>query len=271
MIRVALFAPFALLLMAAAGDPATDTSHVVAEGETLGGIANRAGVPAMAIAAANGLVEPYDVRAGQRLIIPRQRSHRVREGETLLGIANRSGVTLSQLAIANNLTEPYRVRPGQVLIVPAILPPPARAATAVAAAASSAATPPAPTRPYFRAPHDGAVRTGYTRRADGGGHEGVDYAVRPGDMVRAASGGTVVSAGEVPRRYGRVVAIDHGQGWTTFYGHLTRVTVSQGDIVRAGERIGLAGRAGRTDGPQLHFEIRRSGQPVDPAPLIGRR
>lgn len=271
MIRAAVIAPLALLVMAAAGDPARESSHVVAEGETLGGIANRAGVPAAAIAAANGLVEPYDVRAGQRLLIPRQRSHRVRAGETLLGIAHRNGVTLSQLAIANNLVEPYRVRPGQTLIIPAVLPASARAATAVAAAAAVADAPAAPRRPYFRRPHDGTVRLGYTSRADGGGHDGVDYAVHTGDMVRAAAGGTVVSAGAVPGRYGRVVAIDHGQGWTSFYGHLARVTVSQGEIVRAGERIGLAGQAGEAERPQLHFEIRRNQQPVDPAPLLGRR
>ncbi len=64
------------------------------------------GLGKQVLAAANGLVEPYDVRAGQRLLIPRQRAHRVREGETLLGIAHRNGVTLSQLAIANNLVEP---------------------------------------------------------------------------------------------------------------------------------------------------------------------
>ena len=78
-------------LLVAAADPATETEHVVAEGETLGGIANRAKVPLAVIAAANGLVEPYSVREGQVLQIPRQRRHKVKRGETGFSIAMQYG------------------------------------------------------------------------------------------------------------------------------------------------------------------------------------
>src|SRR5690606_32820443 len=89
--RLALLALAPLLI--AASDPATETEHVVKEGETLNGIANRARVPAAVIAAANGLAEPYAVKAGQRLAIPRQRIHLVEPGETGFAIAIRYGVT----------------------------------------------------------------------------------------------------------------------------------------------------------------------------------
>ncbi|WP_170004235.1 M23 family metallopeptidase [Pseudopontixanthobacter vadosimaris] len=235
-------------------DPATETTHVVEEGETLNGIANRARVPAAVIAAANGLQEPYAVRLGQELVIPRQRSHQVREGETGLSIARRYGVPFANIAIANRLEEPHEVRTGQVLIIPAVLKAPQRVATRE--------------RPYFRAPHDGKIMLDFALRPDGGGHDGLDYAANAGDMVRAAASGTVVFAGAEAERFGRMVVIDHGQGWRSVYGHLERITVATGDVVKTGERVGIAGDAGDAERVELHFELRHAGRPVDPAPLL---
>lgn len=248
MTRFALIAAVPLLL--AAADPATETEHVVIEGETLNGIANRAGVPASVIAAANGLHEPYVVRPGQKLAIPRQRTYTVKPGDTGFAIALRHGVPFDTIAVANGLEPPYRIRPGQRLIVPAVLKAPPSA--------------PAPARPYFRPPHDGRVRLGYALRPDGGGHDGIDYAVRPGDMVRAAASGTVVEASGNDPRFGRLVVIDHGNGWRSAYGHLGRITVQAGDVVKSGERIGIAGAAGDADTAELHFEIRKDGARLDP-------
>ncbi|NTZ42321.1 M23 family metallopeptidase [Altererythrobacter sp. SALINAS58] len=256
--RIAPVAVFAAVLLSAppalASDPATETSHVVQEGETLNGIANRARVPAAVIAAANGLQEPYSVRLGQKLIIPRQRSHKVREGDTGLSIARRYGVPFRNIAIANRLEEPYEVQIGQVLIIPAVVKAPQTVA--------------ARERPYFRAPHDGEIMLGFAVRPDGGGHDGLDFAADAGDMVRAAANGTVVFAGNEPERFGRMVVIDHGQGWRSVYGHLERITVSAGHVVKSGERVGIAGDAGEAERVELHFEVRRDGRPVDPAPLL---
>ena len=65
-----------------------------------------------------------------------------------------------------------------------------------------------------------------------------------------------------------VVVIDHGNGWQSAYGHLSRITVAKGDTVTDGERIGLGGQGGEAERPELHFEIRHGGEPVDPAPLL---
>lgn len=256
MMKRLVLVPLALLLMAA-GDPATETEHLVTEGETLNGIANRAGVAVGIIAAANGLLEPYDVRQGQTLVIPRQRSHTVKSGETAIALARRYGVSLDTLAVSNGIAPPYRLRAGQRLIIPAQM----REVPLTAA----------PAQPYFRTPHDGRILLGYARRADGGGHEGIDIAVKPGDMIRAASGGKVVFAAAEPDRFGHLVVIDHGNGWRTRYGHLTRVTVKLGEIVKTGERIGIAGQGGTATRPELHFEIVRDGVPVDPLDQIADR
>ena len=88
-------------LLVAAGNPATETSHTVEDGETLNGIANRAGVPAAVIAAANGIPEPYEVKVGETLVIPRQRTHTVKSGETGYAIARRYAGS-STVAVAGN-------------------------------------------------------------------------------------------------------------------------------------------------------------------------
>ncbi|MCL4672142.1 MAG: M23 family metallopeptidase [Sphingomonadaceae bacterium] len=247
-LALALLAP----LLLASTNPATETEHVVEEGETLGGIANRAGVPAAVIAAANGLAEPYSVQKGQKLVIPRQRSHVVKAGETGFAIGMEYGVPFEQIAIANGLEPPYTVRPGQRLIIPAVLK----------------SAPPAPKpreTPYFRWPHDGKVILGFAKRPDGGGHDGIDFAVKPGDMVRASSSGTVIRVDEKHPRFGRLVVLDHGHGWLTAYGHLARVTVKKGDVVKTGERIGIA------VAPELHFEILKDDKEMNPVERLPKR
>lgn len=243
-------------LLLAAGNPATETEHVVEEGETLGGIANRAGVEKGVIAATNGLREPYSLRAGQVLQIPRQKSYTVRAGNTLGGIANRFGVPIANIAVANGLEPPYNVRAGQKLIIPAVVK-------------AASAPPPTRTEPYFRPPHDGRILQGFSLK-NGKGHDGIDYAANPGDMVRAAASGSVVFADRASR-FGRLVVIDHGNGWRTRYGHLSRITVKLGDVVKTGERIGLAGDAGVATRPELHFEIMRNNKRVDPKAKLPQR
>jgi murein DD-endopeptidase MepM/ murein hydrolase activator NlpD len=242
------------MLLIAAGDPKSETEHVVAPGETLRGIANRTGVPLVVIAEANGLGQPYAIRSGQKLVIPRQRTHVVKSGETGFGIAYQYGVPFADIALANSLDDQGTVRIGQRLIIPAVMPERAPFTTI--------------DQPYFARPHDGEVLLGWRRRPDGGGHDGVDFAVATGDMIRAAAGGTVLVADEDDERFGRLVVIDHGNGWQSRYGHLARITVAKGDTVTSGERIGLGGQAGKADRPEVHFEIRHGGEPVDPAPLL---
>ena len=254
----------ATLLLVAAADPRSESEHVVTRGETLSAIARRAGVPAVVIAEANGMPEGARVRPGQRLVIPRQQDHTVKRGETRFAIAYRYAVPWAEIAVANGLDADAPVHPGQHLIVPALLA--SRAAPESAAPARRAATPALP--PLFQRPIDGEVLRGWRRRADGTAPDGIDFAAEDGDRVRAAGAGTVLFAGDEPNRFGKLVVLDHGNGWHSAYGNLSRITVRTGDTVRAGERIGLAGHTGDARRPQLHFEIRRGDRPVDPTRLI---
>lgn len=98
-------------------------------------------------------------------------------------------------------------------------------------------------------------------------HSGTDFRARKGTPVRAAAAGKVAAAG-YNGGYGKMVEIDHGNGITTRYAHLSRISVRKGDIIEAGLVIGRVGSTGRSTGPHLHYEVRRSGNAIDPHPYI---
>lgn len=98
-------------------------------------------------------------------------------------------------------------------------------------------------------------------------HPGLDIAVREGSLVRATAAGMVLEAGEA-RDYGLYVLLRHADGYESMYGHLSRITVRQGETLDAGAVVGLSGNTGRSSAPHLHFEIRRDGRSIDPATMV---
>jgi murein DD-endopeptidase MepM/ murein hydrolase activator NlpD len=98
-------------------------------------------------------------------------------------------------------------------------------------------------------------------------HTGVDLRGNMGDPVRATAAGIVTQAGW-SGGYGRMVEIDHGNGFATRYGHLSAIDVQEGQTVRIGQIVGRIGMTGRTTGPHLHYETRVDGEPVDPQKFL---
>jgi murein DD-endopeptidase MepM/ murein hydrolase activator NlpD len=100
-------------------------------------------------------------------------------------------------------------------------------------------------------------------------HKGVDFAGTQGSDVVAVAAGVVTWAG--PRSgYGKLVEINHGDGYSTRYAHNERTLVSVGQTVKRGEPIALMGSTGHSTGPHVHFEVLRNGRQVDPLSFIGR-
>lgn len=262
--RAALLPVLALLLVAA-GEPLPpdqETEHVVKPGETLFGIANRAKVPRILIAEANGLKPPYAVRAGQRLKIPRTGRHKVAKGDTSFTISYLYSVPWKDIAIANGIDPAKALRPGQTLLIPTIIRPPAGTSATPPAGSSSAP------KGGFAWPVAGPVRRGFTARTLADYHDGLDIKTAEGTAVRAAAAGKILFAGEEARQFGKLVVIEHGGGWHSAYGFLSRTTVTEGKAVNKGERIGLSGRTGLARQPELHFELRKDNKPIDPAPEL---
>jgi murein DD-endopeptidase MepM/ murein hydrolase activator NlpD len=118
-------------------------------------------------------------------------------------------------------------------------------------------------------PVEGSLESGFgVRRNPFGGssyesHEGQDIEALMGTPVVAAASGTVIIAG-CQNGYGNVVYIDHGNGLSTRYGHLSHIDATIGQKIMRGEVLGRVGSTGRSTGPHLHYEVRINNQPVNP-------
>ncbi|MGC4875417.1 M23 family metallopeptidase [Micromonospora sp. DT43] len=100
-------------------------------------------------------------------------------------------------------------------------------------------------------------------------HAGIDLALPSGTPIHAAAAGTVTQAGDAADGYGNSVFIDHGNGYLTHYAHQSRIAVTVGQKVKAGQVIGYEGATGDATGPHLHFEVHQGmWNQIDPAPFM---
>jgi murein DD-endopeptidase MepM/ murein hydrolase activator NlpD len=114
----------------------------------------------------------------------------------------------------------------------------------------------------FAWPVSGATITSSFGERWGRAHKGVDL-VSGNRTIKVSDAGTVTFAG-VQNGYGNVVIVDHRNGYETYYGHLSSISVSQGQRLEQGAKIGVMGNTGRSTGTHLHFEIRKSGSALNP-------
>ncbi|GJD77323.1 hypothetical protein GCM10007886_45410 [Methylobacterium gregans] len=131
-----------------------------------------------------------------------------------------------------------------------------------ASTGSVAQAPVAPAAPdqNFRWPAKGRVISGYGTS----GNEGINIAVPEGTAVKAAEDGTVAYAGSDVKGYGKLVLVRHQNGYVSAYAHNGEIDVKPGEKVKRGQTIAKSGASGNVTSPQLHFEIRKGGAPIDP-------
>ncbi|MDR0274477.1 MAG: peptidoglycan DD-metalloendopeptidase family protein [Burkholderiaceae bacterium] len=214
--------------------------------------------------------------------------HTVQPGEGVMQIAREHNQNWRDIARWNNLDDPDHIEAGQVLRVE---PPPGAAASAAAstqpaappktasvaaAAPASSAPPPAALPPPAPPPADtvvfiwpaaGPVIAGYDEAKN---NKGLDIAGKAGDPVLAAADGKVLYAGGPVRGYGNLIIIEHGNSFLTAYAHNQKLLVEEKQTVKKGQKIAEMGDSD-ADRVKLHFEIRRSGKPTDPARYLPPR
>ena len=261
--------------------PANGVINVRA-GDSLYDIAARYQVTPQSIIQENNLVAPFTLRTGQSLKITPPRTHIVRFGDSVNLISQRYAVSPYQLAQLNNLDAPFELTVGQRLQLPMSLDfsvldsgVPDGASPAVAVAVP---TQPSQPRKKFVAPKmgsggfswpvEGEIITEFGPSARGVHNDGVNIAADMGAPVTVSANGTVAFVGDNIKNFGKLVLVKHDGGIITAYAHLDSISVSEGDVLAAGDSIGNVGATGRVDRPQLHFEIRKSRQPIDPRSLI---
>lgn len=232
--------------------------YLVKTGDTLSYIAGKNGLTVEVLAMANNLSDRDRILAGQVLKLPSGCVvHSVQRGETLSGIARMYQTDINELGTRNNLSNLNSIAVDQKINIPFS----ARDA-GLNVSGLLADLPP------LSWPLSGVISSPFGMR-DGRPHEGIDIAVEEGTPVRVSTGGRIVFAG--PRgTYGLAVIVDHGDGVRTLYAHCSRLLVTEGKNVDAGDIIALSGNTGRSTGPHLHLEVLKNGVPLDPLPYLER-
>lgn len=255
--------------------------------DTLYALATRYQVTPQSVIEANGLQPPYNLRKGQALKLVPRRTHIVRPDDSVYVISQRYAVSQYQLAQLNNLAPPFELKNGQTLQLPNSLDfsvldvglPDGVSSTNIAQPTPTKTSVPAAPRKRFVAPSlasssgftwpvQGEIITEFGPSQRGVHNDGVNIAASEGASVGAAAKGRVAFVGTNIKSFGKLVLVKHDAGIITAYAHLGDISVKEGEIVTAGQSIGTIGKSGRVDSPQLHFEIRKSRQPVDPRSLI---
>lgn len=226
--------------------------HTVAAGENLTMIAERYGLDLETLLAANPEQDEL-LYPGDELIILAGKGalHVVDEGDTLWWLARLYGVSVATIAAANG-KEDDMLLVGERLFIPGGRPRGETVSRSVAL--------------RFVWPTAGELSSPYGYRW-GRLHSGIDIANDDGTPVRASRSGRVTFAGWWGG-YGYTVVIDHGQGLSTLYGHLSEYLVAAGEYVATAQFIGRVGETGNAYGPHLHFEVRREGTAVNPLAVL---
>ena len=366
----------------------------VGRGDTLYGIAQKAGIPVREIIDLNALRPPYKLVEGQRLRLPQARYYRVVAGDTVYGISRATRVDAASLMRLNDMKPPYAVKVGQLLRLPAPVQvaaarPVARPTPGASLGASASAPPagalrpsgqaampagamprppagtlaqgqpgdqgrlvarieasgnvhpgnpspgasPSPSPPLapasspgappsemqaaspdpagardvgadmavegasapdaagadlsgaetaaiplsppprtsgqFGWPVAGKIIARFGPAASGTHNDGINIAAPLGTAVGASEDGVVAYAGNELRGFGNLLLVRHQGGWMTAYAHNGELLVKRGDRVRRGQTIARVGRTGNVTSPQLHFEVRKGTDAVDPLKYLG--
>ncbi|THD70340.1 LysM peptidoglycan-binding domain-containing protein [Phenylobacterium sp.] len=226
-------------------------------GDTLAGIAQRFGVSVASLRAENELSKRVlSVKSGQKVFLPE-------------GYHDREAPV--EARPPNRYPQPYVPGGREIPTLPAHPIPyaPAGGQTPQPAAPST----PAPTdaqisqmgKGRFTWPITGAILSEFGPKPAGQHNDGIDIQAELGAAVRAAADGEVVYAGDQVPGFGKLVLIQHADGWNTVYAYLSRIDVKNHEKVIQGQQIGQAGATGGVSEPQLHFEARYTPSPAERA------
>jgi murein DD-endopeptidase MepM/ murein hydrolase activator NlpD len=276
-------------------------THIVVKGDTLSQLAATYGVEMRLMAESNELTAPYVIRIGQELWIPDPFTIAAAPAtaprpvaEALPPASASTPVSPSRGAITSESLPPPPGTPidlqttvvEQTAETPATPPAPVpesgvqdAAETAVASlppepdvavAPAPLTVPPPRASARFTWPVAGKIIAGFGPAGKGLQNDGINIEAPAGTLVRAADNGVVAYAGNELKGFGNLLLIKHADGWTTAYAHNEKLLVARGDEVNQGQPIALVGRTGNVDSPQVHFEVRKGTQAMDPMPYLAQ-
>ncbi len=235
------------------GEP---VSYTVKPGDTLSEISKKNNIKIGTLISFNKITDVRRLQVGMELKIPGYDGvpYEVKAGDSLEGISKKYNISVNSLLDANDMASDI-IQPGDVLFIPG--------------AAMNEFDYKKAMGTLFIYPTRGRLSSGFGYRADPFTgqrrfHNGIDLANAVGTKIIATMSGVVADVGDRPSGYGKYVIIKHANGYQSLYGHLSRITVREGQYIYQNEKIGEMGNTGRSTGPHLHFSIYKNNIPVNP-------
>ena len=243
--------------------------YTVRPGDTVWGLSQQLGLKAETILWTNPQIDksPFHLSVGDELTIPPMDGalHIVGSGDTLSEISLLYEVRLGDiLGFVPNSLKNNIIFPGQQLFIPGGIRPPPPEESLITYAADHVPDAFIGSGTFQRPVTDTYISQGYWAN-----HRALDYAGPTGSLIRAVDHGVVAYANfGWNHGYGNMVVIDHGNGFTSLYAHLSTFSVRKGERVQQGQIVGNMGNSGNSTGPHLHLEIHKDGRSLNPAQFL---
>jgi murein DD-endopeptidase MepM/ murein hydrolase activator NlpD len=260
--------------------PLADSEIEAKTGDTLYSISRKYNLTLRDLIKENNLTPPYNIKSGDRLLIPSPRYHEVKSGDTLYSISRLYNMKVDQLVEINELKEPYAIKLGEKLRInkfnekkPAVV---AEAKKTVTLVKKETKEEPGFVEKTldklnkFSWPIQGPVISKFGPKAGGLYNDGINILARDGAEVKAAEDGVVAYVGNELKGYGNLVILKHSSGWITAYAHLKDSSVKRGQKIDQGDKIGRVGASGNVTSPQLYFGLRKGRDAVNPLNYLGK-
>ncbi len=249
--------------------------HIASRDDSLYSIAWRYGVDFRELAQRNRIAPPYHLRAGQKIMLADSEAASNLAASRAVAAPRGVQVTAVQedqpvVEVASDTRSSHRTAASSAATPSAVssASTPSAAVKTPVVAATASNTVAADSGSRWLWPTNGRLITLYS--AADPLRKGIDLEGKQGDPVKAAGAGSVVYAGSGLAGYGQLIIIKHDEQFLSAYGHNSKLLVAEGDAVKKGQVIAEVGASG-TDKNKLHFEIRKSGKPVDPLLYLPRR
>lgn len=261
--RNGLKAPFHLYVGQILTLPNKNT-YRVKKGDTLFSVSRQHNTDVYSLAKTNNLPPPYTLYAGQVLKLPFANVQTAAAPKTVSRPqAAPSASQEAKRATLSQFSTPPRVA-GEPSLKPSTV-----GQTPQRIAKAPIPKPPARSSSRFSWPVSGKIVSSFGTKKTGLRNDGINILAKRGTPVKAAENGVVAYSGNELRGFGNMLLIKHSDGWITAYAHNERLLVKRGQKVRKGQPIASVGSSGGVTEPQLHFEIRKGMNPVNPKKYLG--
>ena len=250
--------------------------YKVRKGDNLFSISRRFNISIQELIKVNKIQEPYKIFPNQSIFIPQSQMHIVVKGETLYSISRYYETTVFTLAKYNNIKNVNNIKVGKKIIIP-------KKSEKIKKIKNKKWDSNFTKKKIennknvilrdkkiskFIWPVKGKLLSKYGKSKEGFYNDGINIDSKKGTKVMSSQAGKVIYSGNEIPGYGNLILIKHSKNWITAYAHLNEVFTEKGKKVSKGQIIGSVGNTGNVRSPQLHFEIRKGKESVNPLKLL---